>query len=123
MANTMTRQEIMSRLEDLPFLDIFEVTEEYAVVYDQHNETDFTVRFAEHFTKQHLKELIHVCPDMPSCLRFDVDMLTDYLWSVMDHNAFLTLAGLWYVYNEEDYQKLARFHSCHDGALLPEHKA
>jgi hypothetical protein len=119
----MTQQEIIGRLESLPFLDIFEVNEQYAVAYDQRNATDFTIRFAEHFTKKDLKALIHVSPEIPKRLQFDLDRLTQYLWSVMDHNAFLTLSGLWYVYSDNDYHTVARFHGCEDAIFLPEHNA
>ena len=119
----MTRAEIMGRLESLPFIDIFEVTDQQVVAYDLHTETDFAIRFAETFTKEDLRALIHVSPEIPAALQFDVDKLTDYLWDVMDHNAFLTLNGLWYVCSEADYNTIARFHDCGDAAFLPEHPA
>ena len=121
ITHTMTREEILGRLESLPFIEIFEVTEQYAVLYDNHTETDLTVRFAESFTKADLKNLIHIASELPEELRFDVDALTDYLWEVMDHNAFLTLSGLWYVNTEADYRTVAEFYGNQDAAFLPEH--
>jgi hypothetical protein len=121
--NTMTRVEIMGRLESLPFIDIFEVTDHQVVAYDLHTDTDFTIRFAENFSKEDLKALIHISPDIPEELQFDVVRLTDYLWEVMDHNAFLTLNGLWYVCSEEDYRTVASFHECGEATFLPEHAA
>ena len=121
--NTMTRNEIMGRLESLPFIDIFEVTDRQAVAYDLHTETDFTIRFAESFTKEDLRALIHISPDIPAVMKMNVDMLTGYLWNVMDHNAFLTLNGLWYVYGDEDYRAIAQHHGCDEAIILPEHDA
>jgi hypothetical protein len=123
MTKAITRQEIMSRLSSLPYIEIFEVTEEYVVAYNQYNETDFTIRFAEYFTKKDLKDLIHVSPNIPEELQFDLDMLVDYLWEVMDHNAFLTLNGLWYVCGDEEYRSIAQYHDCADALVLPEHDA
>ncbi len=121
ITNTMTRLEIVGRLENLPFIDIFEVTEQYVVAYDQYNATDFTIRFAETFTKEDLKELIHVPAEMPMGLQINKDALTDYLWTVMDHNAFLPLSGLWYVATDADYQTIAKFHECDDAIALPDY--
>ena len=50
----MTRNEILGSLESMPFVDIFEVTQQYTVAYDRRLGTDFTVRFAESFTKEDL---------------------------------------------------------------------
>ena len=119
----MTRQEILGRLESLPFIDIFEVADRWVVAYNSYTGTDFTVHFAESFTKQDLKERLHISPQIPAFLRPDPDALTDYLWEVMDPNAFLTLSGLWYVCSDADYETVAQFHSCGDAAVLPEHAA
>lgn len=116
-----TKQEILGRLESLPFIDIFEVTEQQVVAYDLHTETDFAIRFAETFTKEDMRALIHVSPEIPAALQFDVDKLTDYLWDVMDHNAFLTLNGLWYVCSDADYRIVSQFHDCDEAIILPEH--
>ena len=70
-----------------------------------------------------MKNRTHISPEIPSLLQPDIDALTDYLWTHMDHNAFLTLNGLWFVWNEADYIQIARFHACGDAAILPEHRA
>ena len=113
----------MGRLESLPFIDVFEVTREQVVAYDLHTETDFAIHFAESFSKEQLEKLVHITPQIPEKLRFDRDKLAAYLWEVMDHNAFLTLNGLWFVCSEEDYRKAARFYDCDEAILLPEYDA
>lgn len=119
----MTKEEILGRLESLPFIEIFHVEETCAVVYNQQAETDFTVRFAEFFTKEDLKALIHICSGIPKELQFDSASMAEYLWQVMDHNAFLTLGGLWFVWEDADYSRIAKFHEYGDAVLLPEYKA
>ena len=119
----MTREEILGRLESLPFIDIFEVTEQQVVAYDLHTETDFAIHFAESFSKETLKALIHVPSEIPAQLQFHVDALTDYLWETMDHNAFLTLNGLWYVCSDEDYRAIAHTHDYDEAITLPEQDA
>ena len=119
----MTREEILGRLESLPFIDIFEVTEQQVVAYHQQSATDFTIRFAEYFTREDLAERIHICQGIPAELQPGTDALTDYLWEVMDHNAFQTLSGLWFVYSDGDYNTVARFHDCDEAMALPDHNA
>ena len=119
----MTRQEILDSLESCPFVEIFEVTREQVVAYNQNAATDFTIRFAEPFTKEDLRALIHVLPDIPAALRPDADALAEYLWEVMDRNAFLTLGGLWYVYSDAQYAQIARFHGYDEAVTLPDHDA
>ena len=123
MKQVMTRQELLDRLESHPHMELFEVTDAYAVVYDQRLATDFTVYFAESFTLQQLKQRIHVCPGLPAELTFDLDAMAQYLWQVMDHNAFLTLNGLWFVGNDADYRSVAEFHNYDEAILLPEYDA
>lgn len=120
---TMTRRDIISALEEHPFVDIFQISDSYAVVYDQSTATDITYYFPERYLPQHLMDKIHICPDMPSSLQIDKNTLTAYLWETMDHNAFLTLSGLWYVCSDEDYRFVARFHQCDEAVLLPNYDA
>lgn len=123
MEKVMTKAELLDGLRTLPFIEIFEETREQVVAYDTRCETDFVVRFSEYYTREDLKALIHISPAIPPCLQLDIDALTDYLWEVMDHNAFLTLNGLWYVYDGEEYEDIARFYE-HDEILsLREHDA
>ncbi len=123
ISKTMTKQDILGRLESLPFIDIFEVTGQQVVAYDQRSATDFTIRFAEYFSREEFQKLIHVSPEIPACLRFDTDALTDYLWKVIDRNAFLTLSGLWFVYADGEYGTIAQFHDCDEAITLPDHNA
>lgn len=113
----------MGRLESLPFIHIFEETERYVVAYNQHTASGFQICFPEHFTREDLKSRIHISANIPSFLQFDIDTMAAYLWAHMDNNAFLTLNGLWFVWNAEDYREIARFHECDEAILLPEHKA
>jgi hypothetical protein len=41
----------------------------------------------------------------------------------MDHNAFLTLNGLWYVCSDEDYRAIAHTHDYDEAITLPEQDA
>lgn len=116
----MSRAEIVAELQSRIGIEIFELTDEYVIFYDEGNATDTTIRFAESYTKEDLKAVIHISPSVPPELRPNVDALVDYLWEVMDHYAFLTLNGLWYIYSDEDYRTFARFHGYEDGRLLQE---
>lgn len=93
------------------------------VAYNQHTESDVQICFPEHFTIENLKERIYISADIPSFLRFDVDAMAAYLWKYMDRNAFLTLNGLWFVWDLEDYHRIARFHGCDEAVFLPDHPA
>lgn len=93
------------------------------VAYNQHTASGFQVCFPEHFTQDDLRSRIHISPSIPSFLQMDADAMASYLWEHMDHNTFLTLNGLWFVWNTEDYREIARFHECDDAIVLPEHKA
>ena len=119
----MTKQEIMGRLESLPFIHIFEETEHQVVAFNQHTASDFHIHFPEYFSKDDLKAHIHISAAIPAFLQFDVDAMATYLWTHMDHNAFLTLNGLWFVWNEEDYHEIASVYDCGEATILPEHKA
>ena len=113
----------MGRLESLPFIHIFEETERSVVAFNQFTASDFQICFPEYFTRDDLKERIHISEKIPALLRFDLDAMADYLWNHVDHNMFLTLSGLWFVWDEGDFAEISRFHECDEVIVLAEHKA
>ena len=49
---TMTRVEILYSPENLPFVELFDITELQVGTYDLHTETDFAIRFTGFFPKK-----------------------------------------------------------------------
>jgi len=87
----LTKDYLYNAVKGMDELTIEQESVRGLVVWDDQDAKLLPVNFLEHMTPSDLADMIHVSKDIPLKYRPDEKALAQYLWSVCDKNAFITL--------------------------------
>lgn len=104
----MNREDILCSLQQQVGVEIAEVTKDYCVIYD--DTYGKVSQFNFNMTTDLLASKIHISDAVNRHLPMSKEKLAAYLLENVDEHAFLTLEGLYFVYDKTDYEELVRLY-------------
>ena len=102
----MNREAILCSLQHTIGVEVAEVDNDHCVIYD--DATGKVTQYNFNMTNDLLASKIHISKSVREKIPIDKEKLTEYLLANVDEHAFLTLEGLYYVYDKSDYEELAK---------------
>ena len=105
----MRREDILCSLQQLVGVEIAEATNDSCTIYDDVNGK--VTQFNFNMTKELLASKIHISNSVISHIPMNKEKLAEYLFNNVDKNAFLTLDGLYFVYDKSDYEELGEVYN------------
>lgn len=89
-------------------MEILEQNFHSVLVWDNENDKEIKFSFSEFLNEKTVRDVIYISDTIPEKWQIDADELAKYLWRVCDRNSFITLSGIyilwdpWIVDDEDD---------------------
>lgn len=98
----LTKEFLLAQVSETPELSIESSDNKELLVWDDEDAKFLPVHFLEFMTPEALAQKIHISSDIPKRYQAEKKALASCLWTVCDHNAFITLEDVVVIWSKPD---------------------